>query len=107
MYTTAIQSYEPEVEVDVKGGILYKDDCHLDPQKLMQSLYQYLQSAGVKFMLRTTVQAFEKGDGKIKAAITDKGKVACEELVIANGSWMGNISKGARHSTINATWQRI
>ena len=102
-----IQSHEPEVEVDVKGGILYKDDCHLDPQKFMQSLYQYLQSAGVKFMLRTTVQAFEKGDGKITAVITDKGKVACEELVIANGSWMGNISKLTRHSTIDATRQRI
>ena len=38
-----VQEYEKEVEVNVTGGILYTDDCYVDPAKLMQVLYQYLK----------------------------------------------------------------
>ena len=34
-----VQAREPEVEVNVAGGVLYSDDCHVSPQKFMQSLY--------------------------------------------------------------------
>ena len=88
-----VQEYETEVEVDVAGGVLYLDDCHLDSAKLMHSLYSYLQKAGVKFWLNTEVQGFETNNGKINAVVTDKMKLDCEELIIANGSWLGNISK--------------
>ena len=29
-----VQAYEPEVEVNAAGGILYKNDCHVDPPVL-------------------------------------------------------------------------
>ena len=59
----------------------------------MQSLFSYLQKNKVKFWLNTEVTEFEKSNGKINSVITDKGKLACDELIIANGSWLGNISK--------------
>src|SRR5260221_6079101 len=88
-----VQEYETEVEVNVAGGVLYLDDCHLDSAKLMRSLYSYLQKAGVRFWLNTEEQGFETNNGKINAVITDKMKLDCEELIIANGSWLNNISK--------------
>jgi D-amino-acid dehydrogenase len=47
----------------------------------------------VKFWLNTEVQKFETVNGKINAIVTDKIKLDCEELIIANGSWLGSISK--------------
>lgn len=88
-----VQDYEKEVEVNVAGGILYLDDCHLSSRKFMQALFSHLQKAGVKFWLNTEVKGFETNDGKIISIITDKGDLDCEELVIANGSWMSTISK--------------
>jgi D-amino-acid dehydrogenase len=88
-----VQEYETEVEVNVAGGVLYLDDCHLNSAKWMQSLYSHLQKTGVKFWLNTEVQRFEINNGKINAIVTDKMKLDCEELIIANGSWLGNISK--------------
>jgi D-amino-acid dehydrogenase len=88
-----VQDHETEVEVDVAGGVLYLDDCHLDSSKLMRVLYKHLQASGVKFWLNTEVSGFEKVNGQITGIITNNGKFSCEELVIANGSWMGNISK--------------
>jgi D-amino-acid dehydrogenase len=88
-----VQQYETEVEVNVAGGILYLDDCHVNASKLMQQLYSYLQNARVRFWLNTEVRDFEVRNNRVTSVITDKESIACEEVLIANGSWVGNISK--------------
>ncbi|HEX5654504.1 MAG TPA: FAD-dependent oxidoreductase [Chitinophagaceae bacterium] len=88
-----VQAYETEVEVNVAGGVLYLDDCHLHPGRFMQSLYTQLQRMGVKFWLNTRVTGFETNNGRVTAVITDKNSLAVDHLVIANGSWLGQLSK--------------
>ncbi len=95
-YTAAqVQELEPEVEVNVAGGVLWLDDCHLDSAKLMRSLHRYLQTAGVKFFLHTEVKGFERTNGKINSVITGKEKLDADEIIIANGSWMPAVAKMA------------
>jgi D-amino-acid dehydrogenase len=88
-----VQDYEKEVEVNVAGGVLYIDDCHLNPAAFINALHNHLQKAGVTFQLNTEVVGFEKKDGIISKVITNKAAIDCNEVVIANGSWMQNISK--------------
>lgn len=88
-----VQAYETKTEVAVAGGVLYLDDCHLNPAKFMQSLYASLQKAGVQFLLQTEVSGFEKANGKISAVLTGTGKITGDEFVIANGSWMQQTAK--------------
>ena len=88
-----VQEYETEVELDIMGGVLYLDDCHIDSSKFMRVLYSHLQKMGTKFWINTEVTGFEKNGTHIKTVITDKGELTCDELIIANGSWMGNLSK--------------
>ena len=88
-----VQQYEPEVEVSAGGGILYLDDCHLNPRQLMQRLYGSLQNSGVKFLLNTSVQGFEKRGNKITGILTTGGRISCDEVVLCNGSWLGVTSK--------------
>lgn len=88
-----VQEYETQVEVDVLGGVLYLDDCHINPAKFMQSLYSQLQRMGVKFWVNTEVTGFEKANGRLIAVITDKSDIPCNMVVVANGSWMGKLSK--------------
>ena len=88
-----VQEYEPQVETNVAGGVLYLDDCHVNPGKFMRSLYSYLKSKGVQFWLNSEVKSFETANGKITGVITNKTKLDCEELILANGSWLQNLSK--------------
>lgn len=97
-----VQTYEPEVEVNVAGGVLYLDDCHIDSGKFMRAMFSHLKNSEVEFWLNSEVKGFEKSDGKINSVITDKSKLDCEELIIANGSWLGKISK---HLHINIQMQ--
>lgn len=88
-----VQEMEPEVEVNVRGGILYPIDCHLHPGDLMQTIYNYLQSNGVQFQLNTTIEGFEKVGRKVSKVITDKGDFTADEFILATGSWLPIVSK--------------
>ncbi|MBL0146998.1 MAG: FAD-dependent oxidoreductase [Chitinophagaceae bacterium] len=92
LYKDDVQKLEPNVELNVAGAVLFKDDCHFHPGKMMIALHSYLKSKGVQFQLNTIVQGFEKINNKVSAVITDKGKFNCNELVIATGSWLPHIA---------------
>ena len=89
----AVQQLEPDVELDVAGAVLFKDDCHLHPGKLMTALKNYLDDKGVQFKLNTSVTGFEKLNNNISAVITDKGKFDCDEIILAPGSWLPVVAK--------------
>ncbi|HMI79654.1 MAG TPA: FAD-dependent oxidoreductase [Ferruginibacter sp.] len=89
----AVQLLEPDVELDVAGAVLFKDDCHFNPGKLMMALKNNLEKKGVRFQLHTTVTGFERSGKNISAIITDKGKFDCDEIVLATGSWLPVVAK--------------
>ena len=89
----AVQQLEPDVELNVAGAVLFKDDCHFNPGKMMVALKNDLEKKGVQFQLNTRVTGFEKANHIITAIITDKGKFNCEQLVLATGSWLPVVAK--------------
>lgn len=88
-----IQQMEPDVEVNVRGGILYPIDCHLHPGDLMATIKKYLDDNGVEFKLNTTITGFEKNAGVITKIITDNGDVTGDEYLLATGSWLPLVTK--------------
>lgn len=88
-----VQQMEPDVELNVRGGILYPIDCHLHPGDLMATIKKYLDDNGVEFKLNTTITGFEKSAGVITKIITDKGDVTGDEYVLATGSWLPLVTK--------------
>lgn len=83
-----IQKMEPDVRVDVLGGVYFPIDCHLHPVNMMQALKKALQDSGVKILYNHEMLDFEIQDNKINAVITDKQKISCDHIVIAVGSWL-------------------
>ncbi len=88
-----VQAREPDVEVDVAGAVLFKDDCHFDPGKLMTSLRDHLATRGVSFRLNCAVTGFEKEGNKVKSVISAHEKLDCDNLVIATGSWIPGVCR--------------
>ncbi len=88
-----VQKLEPDVEMDIAGAVLFKDDCHFHPGKMMVALKSYLEDKGVIFRLNTTVSGFEKNNNRITAIITDKGKFDSEQIVLSTGSWLPAVAK--------------
>ncbi len=88
-----VQELEPDVEVKVAGAVLFKDDAHIDPGKFMIAMKKYLEENGVIFRLNTKVTGFQKNSEKISAAITDKGTISADNIVLSSGSWLPEIGK--------------
>lgn len=88
-----VQALEPDVEINVTGAVLFKDDCHINPGRFMIELKKYLEDKGVNFLLNTTVTGFEKKNKKVSAVITGNQKLDCGEVIIAAGSWLPLICK--------------
>ena len=88
-----VQAMEPDVRVDVRGGVLYPFDAHVHPGDLMQVLHRHLVSNGVEFHLNTSITGMETAGSKVKRVLTNTGDFACGQLVLAAGSWMPELTK--------------
>ncbi len=88
-----VQMLEPNVKVNVRGGVLYPGDAHLNPAEFMTALKKHLLKNGVSFQAHTTVESFEKRNKKVTAVVTNKGGIDCDELLVAAGSWLPGLTK--------------
>jgi len=88
-----VQAMEPDVKVDVLGGVYFPIDCHLHPVRMMETLHKKVIDMGVKILYQHEVQDFEIKNQKVTAVITDKGRYLTDHLVVAAGSWLEIISK--------------
>ncbi|WP_291287688.1 FAD-dependent oxidoreductase [Flavobacterium sp.] len=89
----AIAKLENGTKTDVLGGIHYKGDAHLYPQKFMQFIKEELKRLKVEIHSGTTVQDFVFDHHKITKIVTDKGTFATDEVVLAAGSWSPSLAK--------------
>ena len=87
------QKLEPNQELNVRGGLYFPDDAHLDPGKLYQILKDNLIANGVKFISNTAVTGFEKQGEKVDKVICDTGTYSCDNVIICSGAWSGVLAK--------------
>lgn len=88
-----VQQLEPEVKVNVRGGVYFPGDAHLTPQVLVSQWILYLNANGATLQNNTEVTGFESTNGKIQSLVTTKGKFSFDEVIIATGSWSGTLTK--------------
>ncbi len=88
-----LQSLEPDVELDIYGAVLFKDDAHIHPGKFMLAMKNYLLKCGVDFQLNTTVTGFKKNGKKVEEVYTDKGSFSGSQIILTAGSWLPQLAK--------------
>ena len=88
-----VSKLEKGTATNVIGGVHYKSDAHVYPQKFMQFIKDELKQLNVKIHSQTTVSDFVLKNNTIAEIITDKGNFATDEVVLATGSWSPAIAK--------------
>jgi D-amino-acid dehydrogenase len=89
----AVQSYEKNTEVNVLGGVLYTDDCHVNPTQLMNVLKTHLIAQGVQIINNAFVTSFDMVNNQVSSIAFNNQKINIDAVVIANGSWMQQTAK--------------
>jgi len=85
-----VQQHEPDVKVNVRGGVYFPGDTHLTPQKFVTGLINHLKSAGVEFVTSTEVGDVVIENRRIKSV---NKHLSFDEYVLATGSWSGEMGK--------------
>jgi D-amino-acid dehydrogenase len=89
-----VQKLEPEVKVDVRGGVYFPGDAHLIPQDLVTNLISLLKERGVLIYENTPVNNFEVWEKNIVRLQSDEHNFSFDEVVLAGGAWSGIIAAG-------------
>ena len=87
-----IKKIEPKANIDCIGAVLYKCDFHTTPHEFMNDMKTYLTKAGLKIHTNEEVRELDMKNKTIIAVQTIKGKYEADEVVLAAGSWSGQIS---------------
>ncbi|SKB28331.1 NAD(P)/FAD-dependent oxidoreductase [Maribacter arcticus] len=88
-----LKKIEPNVNIDAEGAIHYECDGHTTPTEIMPKMLNYLKSVGVNICINEEVIDIKTSNGVIKEVITDKNNYHPDEVILAAGSWSGELSK--------------
>jgi D-amino-acid dehydrogenase len=88
-----LKKIEPNVNIDAEGAIHYECDGHTTPTEIMPKMLNYLKSVGVNIYINEEVNDIKTENGVIKEVITDKNNYHPDEVILAAGSWSGELSK--------------
>ena len=83
----AVAKLDPDVTMDVAGGVYFPKDCHLSPGRFMAGLKRQCDAMGVKFVWGTEVNAFTQHASRIAEVSASSGKFTADEVILCGGSW--------------------
>lgn len=72
---------------DVVGAAFMPTDGQANPSDITQALAKGARTAGAQIFEDTKVLDIEIDKGKIRAAITEHGRIECEKVVLCAGQW--------------------
>ncbi len=90
------KALEPEMDLDVLGGLYFKGDAHLYPNQLMRQMVTQLKQKDVQFISNFSVKDFKKEGNRITAIFDENHQgIAVQHLLVASGAWTGQLLKKA------------
>jgi D-amino-acid dehydrogenase len=86
-------SLDPDITMDIAGGVHFPQDCHLTPQKFMPSLERLCANANVTLITNAEVTGFTSKESGIDRLHTTAGDFAGDEFVLCAGSWSTGLAR--------------
>jgi 4-methylaminobutanoate oxidase (formaldehyde-forming) len=72
---------------DVVGAAFLPTDGQANPSDITQALAKGARMAGVSIFEDTEVTDLDIDNGRIRAVLTDRGRIECEKVVVCAGQW--------------------
>jgi sarcosine dehydrogenase len=90
------QGLWPLMQVDdVVGAAFLPTDGQASPSDITMSLAKGARAAGVTIIEGVSVTGIDVEGGRLRAVVTDQGRIACDKLVICAGQWSRDLGRMA------------
>ena len=90
---TAVAKIDPDVTMNIAGGIHFTQDCHLDPARFLKSMRRRVLELGASIESGVTIDRIETSNGRVSAVSGGGQRFEGDKFVIASGSWSGEVLK--------------
>lgn len=90
---TAVRHLVPQASDRVAGGVLFPEDGQVSPGDFVRELAASAVRRGARLLTETEVLDFETAGGRIVAARTTRGRLPCDQVVMAAGAWSRRLGK--------------
>lgn len=77
----------PGSTIKWKGALYTETDGRAEPQKAAPAIAEAARRHGAKILTGCAVRGIEKQAGRVSAVMTEKGRIACDAVVLAGGAW--------------------
>lgn len=77
-----------------KGALHTASDGRAEPQKAAPAIANAARKKGARIFTNCAVRGLETSAGKVTGAVTEKGRIACDAVLLATGAWTRIFSAG-------------
>jgi len=82
-----LQALMPGASRPFRCGLHVPSDGCAEPQRAAPAIARAAQRKGAIIAVPCAVRGIERAAGQVAAVITERGRVACESIIIAGGAW--------------------
>ena len=82
-----LRALVPQLSPELRGGIYFPADAHLDPERLVQALARRAAANGAALWTRQEVLVLELRGRRIERIVATRGELRAAEVVLAAGAW--------------------
>lgn len=83
----ALAKLDPDITMDVAGGVYFPKDCHLSPNRLMAALRKSITERGGRIIYSAEAKHWRRVGRRIAAIETTAGELPGDEFILAAGAW--------------------
>jgi glycine/D-amino acid oxidase-like deaminating enzyme len=70
-----------------RAGLFVPTDGRAEPQRAAPALARAAQALGATIVAHCSVRALERSAGRVSGVITNRGRIACDAVILAGGAW--------------------
>ncbi len=79
----------PSPAVKLAGALYAPEDGRAEPQKVAPAFAEAARRKGASILTECAVRGIETRAGRVSAAVTERGVISCQSVVLAGGAWSG------------------
>ena len=84
---SGVRQWAPAVQPAVMGGIYYREDAHIIPDRFVHGLAELVRRQGGDICPGTEALACATSGGRVTKVVTTRGDYAPQHVVLATGAW--------------------
>lgn len=90
---TGVRDLAPAIRPAVVGGILYRGDAHLIPDRFVHGMADLVRRRGAELCEGTEVLTCETRNGRVERVVTTRGDYTPQQVVLAAGAWSSQLGR--------------